>query len=205
MDDEFRPLIGIPADPVRTYTEAEEQRLLANLHRLSTEVHAGRARGRPITERLLCDLHRVLFEGVRSHAGTIRKPGHGQETLRFGPNRSVLRDNVPDELDELFRAVRASVESFRANPNDPAYDESAFHLAVWAHAEVIRIHPFEDGNGRSSRQLMNWLLVELGLRPLAVEVPKEEYNACLNHYFKSRARDGLAPLVDLLLRAYQAG
>lgn len=71
------------------------------------------------------------------------------------------------------------------------------HVAVWAHAEVVRIHPFLDGNGRSSRLLMNAILVRLGLRPIAVEAVKHEYNEALNHYFRERE---LERLVDLMLR-----
>lgn len=74
------------------------------------------------------------------------------------------------------------------------------NLAVWAHAELIRIHPFEDGNGRSSRAMMSWILVRLGLRPVAFEMPKQEYLLCLNVYF---TQGDLMPLIDLVLRCHR--
>jgi Fic family protein len=77
---------------------------------------------------------------------------------------------------------------------------AALAVAVVAHADVVRIHPFEDGNGRSARALMNWVLVYLGLRPIPIEVPKQEYHDCLNHYYAHRDRQ---PLVDLILRIAQ--
>ena len=71
--------------------------------------------------------------------------------------------------------------------------------AAWAHAEIIRIHPFEDGNGRSSRLVMTHVLVSLGLRPIPVDACKQEYNDALNAYFRTGE---LQTLVDLLLRLY---
>lgn len=49
-------------------------------------------------------------------------------------------------------------------------------LAVRIHHRLAQIHPFEDGNGRTSRALMNWLLKLKGLPPLYVESEsKQEY------------------------------
>jgi Fic family protein len=62
---------------------------------------------------------------------------------------------------------------------------------------VVRIHPFLDGNGRSSRLLMNAVLVGLGLSPIAVESVKQEYNEALNRYFRSK---DLQTLIDLMLQ-----
>lgn len=35
-------------------------------------------------------------------------------------------------------------------------------LAAWAHDMLVRIHPFQDGNGRTARILMNVLLIHFG-------------------------------------------
>ena len=187
-------------DLVREYTQEEDEALARNLEAISSEIHRGVHRARPPTILLLCDFHAALFRGVRSHAGKHRDRNFGSERLTFGPNRSVHRSKVREELESIFDAVRRSIASFDRNPDQETYDQDAFHLALWAHAEVVRVHPFEDGNGRSSRTLMNWLLVRLGLRPIAIEVPKVEYHDCLNHYYKER---DLVPLLDLALSLYQ--
>ena len=46
---------------------------------------------------------------------------------------------------------------------------------------------------------MNWILVRVGLRPIAMEVVKEEYRLCLNHYYLTKE---VQPLVDLAIRLY---
>lgn len=37
--------------------------------------------------------------------------------------------------------------------------ESPLIRAIWLHHELIRIHPFSDGNGRTGRMAKNWLLM----------------------------------------------
>lgn len=62
---------------------------------------------------------------------------------------------------------------------------------------MIRIHPFEDGNGRSSRALLNAILVRQDLVPIAVDALKDEYIAALNHYLRAGQ---IQPLLDLFIR-----
>ena len=187
------------ADPSRTYSPEEQRRLTENLLPLTEEVHSGSFSDREIDLSLPNELHRRLFDGVRQHAGQPRSPGRGDERLLFGPNRSVHRDEVAAELDRCLELARRSLRSLEDNVDDPTYEEVAFRLAVWTHAEIIRIHPYSDGNGRTSRLVMNCLLVRLGLRPVVVEMSKREYTDMLNAYFASNPR-GLQPLIDSLLR-----
>lgn len=144
-------------------------------------------------------MHETLFEGVRDHGGRIRRQGVGSEFLIFGPNRSVHRDRVESELSIVFSKLRTSLRSLDDNKEAPEYDDAAIHIAVWTHAEIIRIHPFEDGNGRSSRSFLNSILVRQGLRSVAIEATKDEYVAVLNRYFESK---DLRYVRDLYLRLY---
>lgn len=41
--------------------------------------------------------------------------------------------------------------------------------------DFIRIHPFEDGNGRTSRLLLNFNLLQMGLAPVIITTDLEEY------------------------------
>ena len=44
--------------------------------------------------------------------------------------------------------------------------------ATLLHGELVKIHPFIDGNGRTSRLLMNLVLMKLGYTPVIIK--KEE-------------------------------
>ena len=43
-----------------------------------------------------------------------------------------------------------------------------------AHVEFEKIHPFEDGNGRTGRMLMNWQRVRAGLAPLLIKASERQ-------------------------------
>jgi len=195
-------VIEIPDDdPVREYTPEEERLLTEQLFELTKAVYAGELRQRRLDVALLRDLHAALFRGVRGHAGRIRAPGFGSERLQFGPHRSVHRDEVERELLAVFDRTDHALRALKdTDPED--YELHAIGLAVWAHARIIWVHPFEDGNGRVSRLCASHLLVQLGLHPIAIEAVKQEYTEALNYYF---VRKEIEPLVDLYLRLYPVG
>ncbi len=161
--------------------------------------HAGEFRRAPVTVDLLCNIHNEIFKGIREHAGRYRRHDYGSDTLSFGPNRSIHRYEVEAALDAAFTELRKSIASFEQNTEEPSYESSALRLAAWVHATLIQIHPFEDGNGRACRLLMNAVLIRLGLRPIPLETPRLEYLACLNHFYST---NDIRPLEDLCLRLY---
>lgn len=194
------PSVGLGAgDPVREFTPEEQRRLTENLLVLTGRVHRGEFSANRIDRDFMCTLHRELFAGVRDHAGRCRSRDAGSEFLTYGPHRSHHRSDVPKSIDEILESVERSIRSFEDNPDDPDYDEKAIRLALWAHARMIRIHPFEDGNGRTGRLLLGTILVKLGLRPIPVEACKQEYTTVLNHYYTTGE---IQPLLDLYLRLY---
>lgn len=193
------PRLVAGEDRSRQYSADEDKRLLDNLRALELSVQSGEFDLSASANSLLHEFHRRLFSGVREHAGSSRQRDRGTEYLNFGPNRSSHRDEVSAALSRIMDETDRSLRSFLDHPNADDYEYHALRLAVWAHAEIVRIHPFEDGNGRTSRLLLQWILRRLKMLPVAVEIPKQEYNACLNEYFRSK---DLAPLLDLFLRIY---
>lgn len=174
-----------PGDPSREYSPEEQERLTHNLQALLKGIHSAVFSSYPIDSRMLEVLHRNVFDGVRLHAGRFRRPGYGSERLTFGPHRSCHRDEVPELLEAVFTPFQLELMKIEANPELPGYDVAAIEMAARLHADVIRIHPFEDGNGRAGRALMNVVLVRLGLFPIPLEAPKQEYLACLNEYYRT--------------------
>lgn len=49
-------------------------------------------------------------------------------------------------------------------------DEPTAELAFLAHSRLMSIHPFNDGNGRVSRLLMNLILMRTGYPPIAIRI-----------------------------------
>ncbi|HIG98741.1 TPA: hypothetical protein HA231_04940, partial [Candidatus Woesearchaeota archaeon] len=56
-----------------------------------------------------------------------------------------------------------------------------FELVALAHAKLTWIHPFEDGNGRTVRTLMNFMLMQRGFSMFFIPFEKrEEYYRSLD-------------------------
>ena len=55
--------------------------------------------------------------------------------------------------------------------------------AAWIHAEFVKIHPFQDGNGRTARLIMNYFLLAHGFPPTSIKHKnRQEYFAALEDY-----------------------
>ena len=188
-------------DPTRIYSDDEKQRLNEQLLAATVDVRNGMYRDRALDRTLLAALHHRIFDGVRGHAGRHRAPGFGQETLTFGPHRSSNRKDVASELDKLFDEARRRIQATLAPlpPTSEQYVFLAIREAVYVHARVIQIHPFEDGNGRTSRLLFTHILIRLGLRGIAMEIPKGEYFKLLSAFFIGR---DLNPILDRVIAMY---
>jgi hypothetical protein len=179
------------------YTEAEQEALARRLHDLHWRVERGIDHDEPLSVDYVCSLHRALFDDIREHAGQLRRPGYGSEHLTFGPNRSVDRKVVRETLERVLERTRRSVASALENPDDPSYMESALHIAVWCHAEIVRSPPFRGrqranlspGSRRDTRAA--------GLHPIPIETARQTYCDCLNTFFDTNE---IQPLLDLYLR-----
>jgi Fic family protein len=47
-------------------------------------------------------------------------------------------------------------------------------LACWVHNKIAQIHPFTDGNGRTARLLMNWVLIRNKFPPVIIQAQNKE-------------------------------
>ncbi len=73
---------------------------------------------------------------------------------------------------------------------------NAVELAAYTHAEFVRIHPFEDGNGRTSRLIMNYQLMVNGFLPISISKESRlDYFNALEAYAVS---SNLLPFIDII-------
>lgn len=130
----------------------------------------------PLSQRVICGIHRVLLNGVR---GQNRAPGEYRRVPNWiGPAGCTIKEArfVPISSDKLPEAM-SGWESYL---HEDAPDRLV-QLAI-LHAEFEALHPFLDGNGRLGRMLVPLLLWQKGLihRPMFyisawLEAHRDEY------------------------------
>lgn len=92
--------------------------------------------------------------------------------------------NVKTEIQKLFSDIQKLLKK------DISVAQT-FYFAAVIHLVFLKIHPFEDGNGRMSRLLEKWFLAQK-LGENAWYIPSEKhYYQNLNNYYKNLQRLGL--------------
>ena len=66
--------------------------------------------------------------------------------------------------------VQSQMQEFIKNYNENITKLHPVELASFVHIEFVKIHPFIDGNGRTSRLLMNLELIKAGFPPVVIEL-----------------------------------
>jgi Fic family protein len=108
--------------------------------------------GRPISLRLIRELHRLLVQGTR---GSLRDAGEFRRVQNWlGGNSPAMARFVPPPPLEVIGAMSA-LEKFIHD--DPVKTPTLLKAAL-SHAQFETIHPFLDGNGRVGRLLITLLL-----------------------------------------------
>ena len=140
--------ITVAGKPLRDHLEAiDHHDALHYVRELAREVA-------PLTEMDLRNLHRlVMLRSQPTIAGTYADQGRFAVT-----DAGRLAFPSPAEVPALMGDFATWLGSA---PNTPL---SAFTV----HRRLVDIHPFNDGNGRTARLLMNLILIRAGYPPIAV-------------------------------------
>lgn len=139
------------------------------------------AGGKPLDEGIVKDIHQILMEHIM--------PGGIYRDVNV---YIVGAQHTPPSPVEMYRQVK----DFYLDLQWKVDSVNAIELAAWTHAEFVRIHPFRDGNGRTSRLLMNYQLMAQGFPP--IDIAKEcrlEYFNALEAY---ALEDNLEPFTEMI-------
>ena len=83
---------------------------------------------------------------------------------------------------------------------DPANIADVYDLSFWAHYELVTIHPWADGNGRTCRLLMNLLQWEFGVLP--TKVLKEDRAEYIQALIDTRESDDINVFIDYMIKLH---
>ena len=102
-------------------------------------------------QKIPSELHKQLFAGILNNAGEYRKPtdpNNGE--VFFGPSTNQFAGADPTMIDSMSRK---NISSLTLSPTDPVYIAARFYQ------RFVYIHPFNDGNGRIARFIVEVYLI----------------------------------------------
>ncbi len=150
--------------PLREIYEARNHdRALRTVEAWASE----RAAATPLTERDLLDLHAQVLADVDPRG-----------TGRFRTERVLIKGSrfIPPGAHRFAELVPLVLGRANSGAHHAAIDAAELHY------NLVAVHPFADGNGRTTRLMMNLFLLRRGYPLTIIEVERRgEYLAALEH------------------------
>ncbi len=140
-----------------------------------------------LTEKNLLNVHKILSENllIESAQGKIRV----HDELIYSENGNILytatqKADVQNEFNKLINDINILL-------NKELETKEVFYYAFMLSLVFVKIHPFEDGNGRTSRLLEKWFIAQkLGKKAWFIKLELNYYNK-RKSYFLALNRMGL--------------
>lgn len=102
-------------------------------------------------------VHNVIAGTFDSSKGDYRLCG----VKVMGGNSYMDYKKVPMKTNELFSKINGLINNVSSN-------KEIYNLSFDAHYELVNIHPWVDGNGRTSRLLMNYIQLYHNVMPVKI-------------------------------------
>ena len=138
----------------------------------------------PFSEWQIRNIHQLILKNIDDeNAGRYRQ----QNVLISGatttpPDYTLLNDKMAQLIDWY------NLEAYKLHP---------IERAAKVHADFVGIHPFIDGNGRTSRLLMNLELLKAGYPPCVITVENRlAYYEALDQWMASGKTEAFIRLVS---------
>lgn len=162
---------------------------------------AEHAREYVLDRTMIVRCHEVMFNAVLPLAAGKTRGAHrdvnGDVEIGDMGYGTPFAD-TPSEFDTCSRLLAQYITNLDANVGLSLTDEHyewVLRVACWLHGEIIRIHPFWNGNGRTARICMNYFAFRYQMQPIAIHAPRDynrgfEYRQANRRYFVDRKTDG---------------
>lgn len=137
--------------------------------------------GMPLDEKIVKDIHAMLMDHI--FTGGIYRD---MDVYISGAQ------HTPPSPVQMYRQIKDFYSDLEWKGNQL----NLIEFAAWTHAEFVRIHPFPDGNGRTSRLIMNYQLLANGFP--AVSIAKEDRLEYFNTLETYAVEGNLTPFADMV-------
>lgn len=137
------------------------------------------ARENDLTETNISNVHKILARNIVSsrYLGKLRN-SIMYVASKNGKIEYVATNpfNLKGEMNKFYNDVSLLLKQ------DLSFEE-VFYYAAYIHLVFVKIHPWNDGNGRSARLIEKWFIAEhLGEKAWFLESEKNYYNYHVQYY-----------------------
>ena len=131
------------------------------------------------TENDLKDIHEKVVDGF-SNGGLYRNVDISIKGSNHTPPSFI---KVYDRMKKYFDTINS--ESF-----------DVYYKIAFSHLQLMKVHPFLDGNGRLARIVLNCMLLHYGLKPVVIRYEdKERYFEMLEDF---KVNKNIDPFIDFI-------
>jgi Fic family protein len=149
-----------------------------------------------ITEGFIKEINALILRGVEftpakaASSQLVRKPATPGQYKKQANHVEQADGTVHTYVEPVH--VLGEMQALVGWINQSIDTVHPLHVAAVAHYHLVRIHPFDDGNGRGARILMNLILMHKGYFPAVVRLEtKRRYLEALS----AADRGDLAPFI----------
>lgn len=140
---------------------------------------------------LIKKLHKLCFEGSKPFAGEFRKI----EVVIKNAKGEIIHEGAP--ASHLHYVLNDMIVWYKKNKNR----FKPLVLAAIIHNQFEHMHPFQDGNGRVGRLLLNFILLKNKYPPINISLEdRAEYYNALQEYSK---KQNIKPTLLFLIKQYK--
>ncbi|MBN2052835.1 Fic family protein [Candidatus Woesearchaeota archaeon] len=158
---------------------------------------------------------REALEYLKKYKGKLRKEFIEQINLTLTKNTGVIypgrtrffpvkiegTDYQPPDEKDVPRLLQKMIKFYYENKRKI----HPFVLACLIHAQFVEIHPFEDGNGRTGRALMNWVLMKAGYPKIFIPVKQRgEYYKAIDLHNEGKTKEYCETIYGILIEQLNA-
>jgi Fic family protein len=144
---------------------------------------------RPVTEETIIQTHRLLMDRLMVIPGDYRTGATKIAGAHFTPPKSI---EIPEKIHELLTWLYK-------NP----HEHPPVELAARFMHRILVIHPFQDGNGRAARLLMNLILIQNSY-PVLTNISYRDRKQYLEA-LQEADHGNYSPLVNLVAMSIESG
>ena len=161
----LKNLLGITKkDEIDKLEYQEQVRTLENLIKIFGMAHV-------FKEKDICRIHKIWLGQIYSWAGQYRQVNMTKDDFTFAASHAI-----PQLMHEL---EKGPLKEF--TPCAFTKHEEIVHALAIVHTELVLIHPFREGNGRTIRLFLDLLVLSIGYKMIdwSPKLKNDYIKACI--------------------------